>query len=154
MDVRIAPCGRRVHPRVRRNEQRALRVRVQLAYEVEKLFRRAARQRLPDEHERHLHARVSHLRESPPGLTGIGQTFDPVIAVVAPDELALHVREDSGILLDGDYRGAVHGVDPQLARARRLVIGGSARRRSAGSLSRAVGASGARVAALNCASTS
>ena len=63
------------------------------------------RQRSPDEHERHVCARVSQLGQRPQRLVRIAHALDLVVTAVALRELGLDVGEDVSVLFDGDQEG-------------------------------------------------
>jgi hypothetical protein len=75
---------------------------VQLTYVLEQLTAPCPRERLAREHEHHVRAGVSQLRQRPQRLSRITQTLNPVVTTVALDELSLDLFKYARIFVDGD----------------------------------------------------
>jgi hypothetical protein len=106
--------GRVVGPGIRRDQQRALRVRVQSAHPVEQLPAGRPGHRLPREHERHVLARVPDGRQLLQRRLGLAERLDPVVETVAMDEPGLDRIEDVRIFVDDDQQGEGHRLQTYL----------------------------------------
>ena len=122
--------GRLVHPGVRRDQQGALRMRVEPADVLEELAVSGRGGRLADQNERHLAAVLVQLGECPQRLGRIAEALDPVLAAVPLRQLRGDVLER--VLVDGDagrgaglpsgstYRGDRRGVEVRPLRGVRI----------------------------------